>query len=378
MSVSIIPDTIRGSFIPVLPPEAKLYGTSWLATRIGKLLCNTLFLPLHGHVDDYLQSTHKEVSRRVQALQDSQIPTTKNYQKIRTHFQMRDVQVVLEDPVDNSTRSFIVRLFETTQPIKGKSLRVFLFSFYGNTWDPQTITQLSRGPLDVLAALHKQGIKVDSIMSHSLGNCVWHGLDSFLSEHKDRTIIPQTILIDRGITSIEKVGKKLYSCIPRTILSFLTRWTEWSADPEQALCSFVESAPQDEKRIVHIYQAETDHYFSGPGDFDPNHHTRLARKAEVVRLSFTPVDLHPTAHHGAPINQLQFNSTTKVIADTDPAFGEDHQKLPSVIARKILLGNERDDHTLFIVGGNKGTLDMMVEEIGSRLLTAFIKEANNR
>lgn len=379
-----IPDVIRGTPTAVVRPPERYWGFDWLARKVGETIRDTLFLPLQGLIPTYLQDTHKEVTNRRAALQNSRIQTTKKCQLIRKHFRMRDVQVEISDPTDSCTRAFTVRLFETKKPIRGKKLRLFLFSFYGNkqtqeqknvSWDPQTITQLSRGPLDVLGALHRQGIKVDTVMTSSLGNIMWEGLESFLSDFKDRSIIPQTILIDRGFTSVEKVGKKLYSCLPRTILSTLTRWSKWSADPERALCTFIEESKRQEKRKIHIYKAQEDHFFSGPGDFDANLHTTLSRGAEVVQASFLPLDLHPTAHHGAPLNMLKFNSTTKIVTNPKTPFKEDHQKLTTMIARNILLNDSKKQHTLFVVGGNKGTLDMMVEEIATRILPEYIKEA---
>ncbi len=380
---SAIPDVITGASIAVVRPQEKSWGFNGLARTVGKLIRDELFLPLQKQLPEYLKSTHKEVLNRRDALRGSSVSTEKKYRLIRDFFTMRDVPVEIVDPTDSSKRIFTLRLFETKEPIQGKTLRLFLFSFYGNvqtqgqkkeSWDPQTITQLSRGPLDVLAALNEQGIKVDTVMTCSLGNIMWEGLESFLLEFKKRDIIPQTILIDRGFTSGEKVGKKLFCCLPRTILSALTSWSGWNADPERALRTFIQEG-NSEKRTVHIYQAQEDHYFSGPGAFDDDLHKELGKHAQVVQATFLPLDLHPTAHHGVPIDKLQFNSTTKVVSVPEIPFGEEHQKLPTAIARKILLNDSKKEHTLFVVGGNKGTLDMMVEEIATRILNAYIKSA---
>lgn len=105
-----------------------------------------------------------------------------------------------------------------------------------------------------------------------------------LKEEEGHRILPKTFIIDRGLASIEKVSKMLFS-YPISKMLYNAAWlTHLDANPEQELCHFFErlskanpSYLQDRK--VLMIEMEYDRYFSGPGGFDPEYHTQLSKES---------------------------------------------------------------------------------------------------
>src|SRR5262249_31782670 len=153
---------------------------------------------------------------------------------------IRDIDVQIEGPI---VRIFTVRLFESRMPIEGKKLRVILFSFNGNaerdgdvhshqrTWNPLRIEEISRSPLDVLQALRASEIRIDSLVTTSLGNIALDGLKYFPSKLSAPDILPPTLIINRGLTSVKKVANQLYPFPLNYILYGAARLCGWNANP---------------------------------------------------------------------------------------------------------------------------------------------------
>ncbi|MCB1080619.1 MAG: hypothetical protein KDK69_02245, partial [Chlamydiia bacterium] len=134
------------------------------------------------------------------------------------------------------------RVIESQQDSSGKKLRLILFSFYdhvdekGDRWNPHTTDELSCAPLEVLRAF-QQEITVHSMMTFSLGNFLLDGLKNI--GHEDVAMIPQTLILNRGLSSIWKVASQLYS-FPISYLLYQAVYSlGLDANPERELVDFL-------------------------------------------------------------------------------------------------------------------------------------------
>jgi len=153
---------------------------------IGQILRNTFYLPLYKKkIDPELELDQRLAGKVSYILQHPQALCSRELRVIQRCFSIRDIDVQIEGPI---VRTFTVRLFESRIPVGEKKLRVILFSFNGNTeherdlhsraraWNPLKIEEISSSPLSVLQAFQASGVRVDSLVTTSLGNVALDGL----------------------------------------------------------------------------------------------------------------------------------------------------------------------------------------------------------
>jgi hypothetical protein len=351
--------------------------------KMGEYLRNAFFLPLYQknvEADSTLNQYLGAIIART--LKNGDAPCTEELALVRRYFSMRDIPVKLE----NSTIStiFTIRLFESKELINDKKLRIILFSFNGNLegqrgaevgrWEPRTMRELSETPLCILKALQANGVKVDSLVTTSLGNVTLDGLKHFSA---DRTAIPSTWIINRGLTSVKKVASQLFGQPFSTLLYVAAKWTGWDADPEQEMLNFLRNDSELERkgRKVIVIEALQDFYFSGKGQFEADFHTKIQNLGVAVfRASFYPFPFHIRAHHALALDHLVNNSLTHGKANAASFSLEKDEKLSSALAREIFLKGEEQTHTCFYICGNDATLDIGTAREVVPLLSAFIEE----
>ncbi len=329
------------------------------------LIRNEFFLPLYkSAMAPNLQKDQEAALTRMQGLTDLSILCSPQLKVVREFFSVRDVPVCIEG---TTLRTFIVRLFESKQPVHGKKLRIILFSYNVNKessikdkiekrWDPLTVKDLSNGPLSVLKAMGESGIKVDSVVTASLGNMLFARAIDLVGPEQAK-VIPRTIVINRGMTSVQKVVNKLYSRPLNYFLYFLAKFSGWDADPEKELIGFLEKNKKTKRKVM-VIEAQEDYYFSREGAFGENFHTKIIHTdAKVFRASFYPYPFHPRAHHALSLEYFENTTTTNVSANTIPLSFAQQEKVTSVIARELLHKGTQQWHTCFYVAGNDATLD---------------------
>ncbi len=353
--------------------------------KIGAILRNAFFLPLYKKNISLEIKLNQQLARDVvQTLKTPKTVCSEELNLVRQCFSIRDVTLHLEG--STGLRVFTVRLFESKMPINGKKLRIILFSFNGNTeavkggatrrWEPLTLRALSENPLCILKAFHAFGIRVDSLAATSLGTVALEGLKYLSTKLADRAAIPTTLVVNRGLASVEKVAHQLYPFPLSYLLHAAAKFSGWDANPEHALLNFLEQGGEEEKqrRKVIIIEALNDCYFSGAGSFESNIHTRIEKLGiPVFRASFYPFPFQVRAHHALSLDHLVHNSATKVLSNTVPLSLGMYAKMSSILAKDIFYKGNGTEHTCFYICGRDDTLDVgAVREI-IPLLSAFIE-----
>jgi hypothetical protein len=352
----------------------------------GGLLRNAFYLPLYQrNVHPSLESDQKLAARVMGALRREHDFCTPEVNVVRDFFSVRDIPVNISSSI---YYSFKIRLFESNDLIQDKKLRVILFCFYGNgestsmgaqcrNWMPLTILDLENGPLSVLKALHAQDVQIDSLMTTSLGNVTLDGLRETRSQRIADELIPTTLIVNRGLTSVAKVANHLYSFPFNYFLSGAARLLEWDADPEQGMLDLLQRNSQNvnnpPRRVVMI-EARNDYYFSGKGGFDPKIHEKMSDLGALVfRGVFYPFPLHVRSHHSVTLDHCVKNSETQVLADTLGFSLSEGDKMTTVIAKEVFSRGNAPLHTCFCVGGNDETLDVASARI-IPLLSAYAEQ----
>ncbi|MBS3904741.1 MAG: hypothetical protein KGZ39_05395 [Simkania sp.] len=355
-----------------------------LLRRVG-LVLRQFLLPLYRTpMDPHFtveQQLAKDTTSALSSV-ESASHHTQDLESIRQHFVIRDVEVQAPGAI---SQIFSLRVCESKESVYGKKFRLILFSFNGNAekeegterrrWEPLTIKALSEGPLIVLKALKQRGIRIDSLITNSLGNVV---LESFRDVKPD--VIPHTIIINRGLTSIRKILNKHCPFPVNCILHRAAKASGWDANPEEALLHFLETNKGNGvQRKVVIIEAEKDHYFSQEGRFAADIHERIQETgAQVLRAGFYPPLVHPRAHHAVTLNHLVKNSATRVFANTIPLSVEESKPMSEVIAEGVFFHGDEEYHTCLSISGNDANLDVATARDGVPLLAAFAKESQKR
>lgn len=299
---------------------------------------------------------------------------------ILENFTVKDVNVYVYGALK---RIFTLRQFESND----KKLCVFLFSYYGNMdkpkgsglrrWEPLSIQDLSHAPLNVLKALKKDQVQVDSLVTTSLGNVVYDALKDPSPYDDD---IPMTWVVNRGLTSIEKVSNQLYPYPLSSLLHKAAQQTNWDANPEQGMINFLKRRDQQEceKREVVIVEALKDYYFSEKGAFATNFEVQIgALGVPVSRAKFYPFPLQVRAHHAESLDRLPFNQATKIDSankDSSAILLRKHETAASWLVREIFLKTVDKCHTCFYVCGNDADLNLGTVRDIKPLLEEYVKE----
>jgi hypothetical protein len=389
-NVKTLPNQIE--FIDRTPVEQKV-GWCWSLVLyplrvIGIALRDAFYLPLYS--PKTREANKRQLGLAVEyanKVKDTALPlhSTKKINAIREHFIIRDVSVSIIQ--GNTKRTFCVRLFESKAAILGKKIQFILFSFYDNKettrghidrrWEPLTMKELSKAPLDVLKALKDSGVEVNAMLTQSLGTVAYEGL-RHLSKHDDEAI-PKTLIINRGLPSIWKAARQLLPFPISWILYGAAKISSWDADPERRLMDFLRKTSQcsdGTRREVVIIEAIEDYFYAGPGAFNPNFHRDIGELGlQVFRGKFFPGTVHPRAHHAISLSKLTNNSVSEILADEDVLRLEKEQKVSAALARKIF-AEKVDRYTCFYVGGNGATLDVGTYDV-CLFLGSLIKESQN-
>ncbi len=337
--------------------------------KLGTVLRNSFYLPQYkqSHDLDIDYSLAKEDSDKLARAE---------------HFSVRDVEVRLDDVIP---LIFTVRLFESKKPVNNKKLQLILFSFYGNheehsgkpvRWEPLSVNELSKSPLLVLKAFQSKGVRVDSLITTSLGNVVLDSLKD-ISTKSSAEAVPSTVVINRGLTSVNKVAGQLFSFPFNSLLHGAAKLTGYDADPEQGLLTFLHNHQNSNNppRQVVMIECQKDNYFSGSSGFESNYHDKLTNLgARVFRASFYPFPFQVRAHHALSLAHLTNNLATKKLSDTANFSPRDGESASSMLARNVFLAGDKDVHICFYVGGNDANLDLATARDVIPLLEDFVKE----
>lgn len=355
--------------------------------KIGGALRNAFYLPLYKKIiDPNLERDNRLAEKTCHVLMNPLLPCSKELDPIRQFFSFRDIPVHIQGAT--MTRTFTVRLAESKEPIQGKKLRMILFVFNGNTeleegkeprrWEPLTIEELSRYPLCVLKAIESCGVRVDSLVTTSLGNVALEGLKDKAAVEPNT--IPPILIINRGLTSVKKVADQLYWCPRSCFLHSAAQCSGWDANPEQELLNFLKSEknPPLEGRKIVVIETHDDFYFKEKGRFDRNMHEEMEQLCiSVSRISLYPFpgfSLHSRAHHALPLSMLTCNSETQVDINAASLSFEEDLKMSSVLAKDIFLKSDQEWHTCYYIGGSDATLPTGTLREIVPLLSAFIEE----
>lgn len=354
-----------------------------------KTLRNAFYLPLYqDKLDPSLGYDQKLAGQVVQALQSSNGFCSFEVALVRKYFSVRDMRVHVQDQI--CYRTFTIRLFESKAPIQGKTFRILLFCFYGNEeapqknvsaqkWAPLTIRDLEEGPLSVLKALQNSSVRVDSLVTTSLGNVILDAFRASASPRAPDELIPFSLVINRGLTSTKKVADRLYSFPFNYFLSGAAQILGWSANPEQGLLDLLgRGSDNPKRRQVVIIEARSDYYFSGKGGFDPNIHEKIKDRADVFRVNLYAPLVHVRAQHSLSLDHFACNSETQVLCNTALFSFSEGETVPSLIAREIFHRGDENLHTCFYMAGNDATLDVATVRDVLPLLSACIEQGEKK
>lgn len=345
------------------PANGSLWNTataslSSLVNWVAQQRLKEAFLPWSAKkTPDHLRLNQRLGEETAQALMDPAAQHLSDEQlRIKTAFAIRDIQIELKES-SGPSKHVTVREF-TSSKAGEKDLRFFLFSFNGNgeegRWIPSSLDDLSQTAFDVLEALRSQGVVIDSLLTHSLGNAI---LDRLKNDDK----LPDTLIINRGLASIAKLANRIAPFPFNHILLRVADICGWNANPESNLLDFLtrEKAPAGStnltQRKIVILEAQLDHYFSGKAALDKDTITRIHELGhEVFSASFYTIRSHHRAHHSMPLDDLQKNELTNISLDTMRWDLKPHDNMASVLARKIF----KEGGSCVCVTGNGETLDI--------------------
>jgi hypothetical protein len=356
---------------------------------LGVSLRNNFYLPWYkDKLEDHLKINERLAEKTVCELTNASnsVPgkfVSEEIALFQTYFSIRDVKVRVEGDI---SLIFTVRLFESKKPVNGKKLQLILFSYNGNheeelgkerRWEPITLDELSKGPLLVLKAFQNNGIKVDSLITTSLGNVVYDSFNNASARSLGK-VIPTTLVLNRGFTSTKKVANQLFSFPLNYLLYGAAKLTGWDANPEQGLLTFLKDNGQGKEKTpyqVVVIESRNDFYFSGSGSFASDYHNKLlATGARVFRASFYTHLFHPRSHHAIPLEYLTNNVATKIFANSSELSFTDGENVSSMLAKNIFLSGDQKVHTCFFIAGNDVTLHVSTVRDVFGLLKEFVRE----
>ncbi len=216
----------------------------------------------------------------------------------------------------NATVYPLLKSFERTQRENPScpGLSITQFSLYGHSvkeqgssewksWKPSGTKEIGAVFFHFLKTMNIP----DSMICHSLGSVIFEALGEVDPER-----LPKTIVLDRAMPSVWKVGEKLYGTIAAYMLFGAAYTAGWSADPEKQLVNLFKRmssrASHDLKeRKIAVIEVSDDYYFSGPGAFSSNFTQQLERGGmQTFRHCFEPnqVTFHSRSHHALPLGMV--------------------------------------------------------------------------
>ncbi len=288
--------------------------------------------------------------------------TFSEFNQFKKEFKVSDIPLDIQS--NDKTYHFTVRFVESrdfaTNP---NGLRFILFSFYNHSqekdgqitdWDPRSLEAVALAPIEVLRALKLNSIDVDSMLCFSLGALT---LDAV---HKtDDDILPSTVIIDRGLTSINKVSSAVLSWPLNKLVYNLAWGYGLDADPEKQFPAYLEKLAEKakDKKVV-VIESKVDSYFSGDRSYDDDYFKRIEKTgASVFRGQFLAPIIHPRAQHAMRRDQM-INNPNSGASLTSFIDSHDHETLADSLSK--LFNSNNKPHTCFMVGGNKDNLDSIL------------------
>ena len=191
----------------------------------------------------------------------------------------------------------------------------------------------------------------------SIGSVAFEGL-KFLKS--DTTIVPQTIILDRGMASTYKVAKRLYFFPFWFILYAAAYFSNWNANPEAACLA---QAPYwAGKSVIHI-EATKDYYFSEEGAYDASFCSNLrdygikTHSGKFYAPGFTERNQH-SLPRGLLYNNPDSGSSIESFLPMNPC-----ESVSEALMREIYLHpgyTSSSYHQSLIVGGNAENLDLVL------------------
>lgn len=330
---------------------------------LSTLFRNVFYLPRYAQsLPNYLVADQNIAHRMVLTFQGEQVTTQYGDPRLQKYFSMRDVLVC--DPSKNGACVFKLRVFQSHWEYK--PLTFIVFTFHGHTdteaisWNPLTTEELARAPLNILQALAQSQLYPDSLMTTSFGNVAFESLKNCKTS-EERKLIPPTLIINRGLASIKKVGERLYAFPWNCILHQMASLLQWDADPEAALLAFLENSSEEERlrRQVIVIEAREDFYFAGNGGFASDLHERIdAMGIAIFRAQFYPFPYHPRAHHALGAQHLVYNEETRVLGNSMKIDYHSHKSVIDTLIHKVFMNPEESTHTCVYLAGNDATLDI--------------------
>lgn len=340
---------------------------------------DSYFLPLNGGYSwaDELTGAYTDTIVRTLKGEKTELSGSEMYKVLRQHIQIREVPVDIA--FKGVTYRFNVRVVESKPSVVGKKFRFVNFSWYANEiikdgvvqpWVPKHTDEMSVAPLDVLRALKQRGYAFQSMMCFSLGNLSFNGLNE-LSD-KDLDLLPKTLILNRGFTSLWKILCKFYTgawSMWRRILFQLCALLKMSPDPENGLREHMERIAKMENGPeflaslrAYVLEASGDVYFSGASALDKDFIDKLkaAGVGHAVRHEVYAPAVGNETQHFARLDQCVTRASTD--------GGEHYDSLKpvaSVLADEIFLGDADADgyHSCFLVSGNRNPPDTIIGQM---------------
>ena len=314
-------------------------------------------------------------------------PLKKN--KIYTQVNLIDDEIELH--ANGKIYTFPTRIIESkSEHGKGK-LRLVLWSCLGNLetrnqdksskkpWTPLCKEERAAAPLEVLKSYTSRFGPFSSILTSSMGTSLFDGLP--LLEKEEFSLIPKTLIISRGMPSVEKYLTKKYPWTGQ-ILASIASHLGLAMDGEKALIEFLKRAysqtsPLLSRKKVIVIEMSNDTLFSKEGAFDADFGETINEYADLFRGKFTLPTEPNGIHHYAPIDQIKKYQGLEGCQTEKFLKMKNLESIPQVLARHTF--NEVDQtnwHTSLFVGGRGSTLDTMTQNYAFPIMEAFINNQN--
>ncbi|MCH9633267.1 MAG: hypothetical protein S4CHLAM6_16200 [Chlamydiae bacterium] len=380
-SESSFPSSIKTLHSPTLG-NAYDYSKGWLPSIfnnfLGGFLRDQFYLPNNkmdmtkAHEIQEIKNEHEFLIKTGQYLShftdmfkgeiEGVDNTFSEFGQFKKLFKVTDTPIRIQS--NDITYHFTVRIVESKDfKNNPNGMRFILFSFYGHQqekdsqvtqWDPKSLEAVGLAPVEILKTLKHNNIDVDSLFCFSLGALT---LDAV--HHLDEDVLPDTVIIDRGLTSINKVSSSILFWPLNRLIYNLAWGYGLDANPEKHFPNYLEKLSEKAKnKKVVVIESKVDSYFSGDRSYDEDYFKRIEKTgASVFHGQFLAPIIHPRAQHALRrdhlINNPNSGATLNNFIDS-----HDHESLADSLSK--LFKSKDKPHTCFMVGGNKDSLDTIL------------------
>ena len=325
-----------------------------------------------------LESRQEDILDAFNALEE-------NRPSLTPSFNLFDDEIVLE--VNSTIYTFRTRIIESTHKHGIKNLRLVLWSHLEHLeakkedqskktfWTPLSKEEHAAAPLEVLKHYTFKFGPFSSILTSSMGTSVFDGLT--LLEKEEFELIPKTLIICRGMPSVEKYLKKKHPWIGH-ILAMLASFFRLDMNGEKALITFLQRAYSNTstlpaRKTVVLIEMSEDTLFSKEGGFDPDFGKKIKQYANLFRGVFTLPTEPKSFHHYAPFDQIINHQGLKGCHTDKFLEMQDLEPLPETLVKHIFNQTDKTGwHTSLLVGGRGSTLDKITLNYALPILESFI------